>query len=72
MLMIGKIVSMVPPDQLTDDDLQFAETACRNLAERYRETAARHTISELRENFLSAAASCERMAERIKRDRNKH
>jgi hypothetical protein len=70
--MLAKIVRMVPPAQLTDDDLEIAETACRNLAERYRETAARHTIPELRDNFLSAAASCERMAEQIKRDRKRH
>ena len=69
--MAAKIVQMPPPVQLTEEDLEIAERACRSLARGYRRSAERQMLAALRDSCLGYAAHFETMADRIQCARNR-
>jgi len=68
--MTAKIVRMPPPVQLTDEDLEITERACRSLARRYRRAAKGQIVAAVRDSCLKHAAHFEMVADRIKRTRS--
>ena len=66
---MAKIVHIPQPVQLTDEDLEITESACRRLARRYRRSAQRQLLTAFRDSCLRSAAHFEAIAERIKRAR---
>jgi hypothetical protein len=57
--------------RLSPDDLDLATTACRALAQRYREDAKRFDDTSLRESALQRAKHTERVADFFERQRDR-
>jgi len=73
--MLGTIATMPltlvkhPPLDLSDEELELVEQACRSLADRYRRDAEAAAGSSVQAIHLQSQAKLERMAERVRRFR---